>query len=270
MSGKKQQVIIVTGASSGLGAAICIRLRQQGHLVFGTGRSWETGTIENGIHRIKLDVTDESSVCAAIEHVIAEVGRIDVLINNAGVGIQGAAEDLTVEQAKAAFDTNFFGIHQLIRAVLPHMRKARSGKIINISSIAANMGLPFRGFYSASKAAVDKYSEALNMELSSFGIHITCIEPGDFKSNIATSRIKPSNGTQAYNVEYERCMSKLDAQMEQAPSPAIIVDRVLSIVNSANPRFRYRLGRIIEKFAIHLRYWLPSKLFQGMLRKFSD
>lgn len=270
MEKKESAVVLLTGASSGLGAALSKALSSNGFIVYGTGRSWVNGQENDGIHQVKLDVTDTKSISQAVEYVINATGRIDVLINNAGVGIQGAAEDLSSADARRAFDTNFFGIHELIRAVLPHMRAQQSGKIINISSIAANMGLPYRGFYSASKAALDKYSEALNMEMSPWNIHVSCVEPGDFKSNIAASRIKPEVLSDAHAEGYERCMDKLAGQMNHAQSPDKVVKQVLSLARSKKPVFRARVGAPLEKLAVHLRYWLPSSVFQGMLKRFSE
>jgi len=270
MRGRKQQVVIVTGASSGLGAAIAAQLVQEEHIVYGTGRKWNTHSPSSGLRTLQLDVTDPASVQTAIATVIAEEQRIDVLINNAGVGIQGAAEDLSAEEAMASFDTNFFGMHRMSQAVLPNMRQANGGTIINISSIAANMGLPYRGFYSANKAAVDKYSEALNMEMAPWNIRISCVEPGDFKSNIASSRVRPNVVSEAHKPGYEACMKQLDGQMTHAPSPDRIVVKVVGIVNGSNQKFRYRVGAPLEKLAVHLRYWLPSSWFQGMLKKFSS
>ena len=185
MNTASSKVVLVTGASKGLGQAIAQRLVRNGHRVYGTSRKWNTGE-KNGILTLGLDVTNEDSISKAVRAIIEAEGAIDVVINNAGIGIQGAIEDLSVADAHKALDTNLFGVHRVLKHVLPHMRSRKSGKIINISSIGANMGLPYRGFYSASKAALDRYSEALSIEMAPWGIQVRTIEPGDFKSDIAT------------------------------------------------------------------------------------
>ncbi|HRH38700.1 MAG TPA: SDR family NAD(P)-dependent oxidoreductase, partial [Flavobacteriales bacterium] len=159
MSGSKK-VVLVTGGSKGLGHAICKRLVAEGHTVFGTGRKVEHGASVDGFTVLTMDITDEASVQRAIDDVMQRAGRIDVVVNNAGLGIQGPAEDITPELATRLMDTNVIGAHRVCRAVLPIMRQQRSGLIINITSVAGNFGLPYRAFYSASKAALERYSEA--------------------------------------------------------------------------------------------------------------
>ncbi|MCB0759297.1 MAG: SDR family NAD(P)-dependent oxidoreductase, partial [Flavobacteriales bacterium] len=163
------KVVLVTGGSSGIGKAICTRLAAQGHTVLGTTRN--VGEQPEGYRLIAMDLVDDGTVKRAVAEVITSANRIDVLVNNAGLGIQGPTEDILPEQATALFDANLIGAHRVCRAVLPHMRASGSGLIINITSLAANFGLPYRGFYSASKAALERYTEALNMEVQPFGIH---------------------------------------------------------------------------------------------------
>jgi NAD(P)-dependent dehydrogenase (short-subunit alcohol dehydrogenase family) len=270
MAGQKHQVIVVTGASSGLGAAICSHLVAENHVVYGTGRKWSTEESVSGLHRLRLDLTDPASIEAAINIVLDKHGRIDVLINNAGIGIQGPIEDLSTKDLLAAFDTNVFGIHRMLQAVLPGMRQTRSGKIINISSIAGNMGLAYRSVYSACKSAVNRYSESLQQEVSEWGITVCVVEPGDFQSNIAGSRIRPDQISTAYQDGYQKCMTKLDRQMNHAPPPDAIVNRIVAIVATDSPRFTNRVGQPLEKLAVHLQYWLPTRTFLRLLKKFSE
>jgi NAD(P)-dependent dehydrogenase (short-subunit alcohol dehydrogenase family) len=181
------KIVLVTGASSGLGQAVAEYLFQKGFIVFGTSRQPKYET-KNGIIFKALDVTNPESIEACIKAIISEKGRIDVLINNAGVGITGPLEEITSAKAKAHFDTNFFGTLNIINAVLPHMRSKRDGFIVNITSIAAHMGLPYRGLYSASKASLAKVTEAYRMELKEFNIKMVNLAPGDFATNIAQGR----------------------------------------------------------------------------------
>lgn len=270
MSEKNKPIILVTGASSGLGAAICQRLLKESYTVYGTSRKWRTGDSSDGVITLNMDLNDRKSVEDAITFVAEKEGRLDVLINNAGIGIQGPAEALSTEVAKSAFNTNLFGAHEVTKACLPLMRTQQAGRLIFISSIAANMGLMHRSFYSAGKAALNRYCEALQQELTDWNIKVICVEPGDFKSNIAASRLRPTEVETAYVSSYERCIAKLAEQMEHAPPPKHIADLVVKLVRSKNPRFKYRVGKPMEKLAVHLSYWLPDRFFLWLLRNFSE
>ena len=201
-----EKVVLVTGGSSGLGAAICSRLCAAGHRVHGTSR--KAGSGPTGPF-IVMDITDDASVNAGVREVLDREGRIDVLVNNAGLGIQGPIEDTPVDLAMQLLNTNLMGAHRLCRAVLPHMRDRGSGTIINISSIAANFGLPYRGFYSASKAALDRYGEALATEVQRFGIDVVTVQPGEFATNIKNVRLTPPLISEAHRPGYERAMEIL-------------------------------------------------------------
>lgn len=257
------KVVLVTGGSSGLGWAMCQRLAAMGHRVVGTGR--KPGEQPNGWQLLAMDVTDDASVAAAVAQVIGTHGRIDVLVNNAGTGIQGAVEDIDVELAKRLFDANVFGMHRVCRAVLPHMRSQRSGLVINISSIAANFGLPYRSFYSASKAAVDRYGEALGIELKPFGIQVVTVQPGEFNTNIPQARLRPAVVSEAYRPGYERAMAVLGGSMHYSRDPDELAVVVARIIGDPRPASVYRVAQGVQRFSVLLKKLLPGRMFERMV-----
>lgn len=216
---------------------------------------------------ITMDVTDEASVMAGVQLIEEREGRIDVVVNNAGLGIQGAAEDITPELAQRLFDTNVFGPHRVCRAVLPGMRAKGKGLIINISSIAANFGLPYRSFYSASKAALDRYSEALSTEVERFGITVVTIQPGEFNTNISTSRLQPEHISEAHRPGYERAMEVLGGSMHYSRDPDELAQVVQHVIASAHPRTVYRVALGLQKMSVQLKKILPGRTFARMVRK---
>ena len=196
------KVVLITGGSSGIGKSIGEFLHTKGFVVYGTSRNPEK--IQNSVFPlIALDVRDTQSIYRAVGEILAKSGRIDVVINNAGVGITGPIEEIPTEEIKNNFETNLFGPIEVMKAVLPQMRTQKSGLIINITSIAGYMGLPYRGIYSASKGALELITEALRMETKQFGIYITNIAPGDFATNIASGRYHaPVVKGSAYEIPY--------------------------------------------------------------------
>ncbi len=197
---------LVTGASSGLGKAMAERLVAQGHSVVGTGRRVDDGAVANGVILVRMDITDEASVHRSVQEALKRMGGIDVLVNNAGLGIQGPAQDIEPGLAMRLLDTNVLGAHRLCRAVLPGMRAQKSGLIINITSVAANFGLPYRAFYSASKAALERYGEALAIEEERFGITVVNVQPGEFRTPIAEGRLRPERISPEHEPGYARAM----------------------------------------------------------------
>src|SRR5258708_5663628 len=178
-------VVLVTGASSGIGAIAAAFLAERGYRVYAGARSAVTAA---GVEPIALDVSDDASVTRAIEAILAKEGRLDILVNNAGFGIAGAIEDTSIDEARAQFDVNFFGVLRMCRAVLPAMRPRKAGYIVNIGSIGGLIAIPFQGFYSASKFALEGFSEALRLEVRPFGIHVVLIEPGDHRTSFTPNR----------------------------------------------------------------------------------
>lgn len=259
------KVVLVTGGSSGLGKAICDRLEKAGHLVYGTSR--KTGGSNPGGRTLVMDVTDEASVHRAVSEVISREGHIDVVVNNAGLGIQGAAEDIPPELAGRLLDTNLLGPHRVCRAVLPQMRAQRKGLIINISSVAANFGLPYRSFYSASKAALDRYSEALSTEVGRFGITVVTVQPGEFNTNIGASRLRPEIISEANRPGYEKAMAILGSSLHYSRDPDDLARIIERIIDSGRPRATYVVAQGIQRFSILAKKLLPGRLFERMVRK---
>jgi short-subunit dehydrogenase len=183
----EEKVVLITGASSGFGKSAAALLAGRGYKVYGTSRKPQSGS-DGKVHTLALDVDSDTSVKSCVETLLGREGRIDVLVNNAGAALTGGAEETTIEEAKAHFETNFFGAVRMTKAVLPTMRKQKSGKIINISSIAAKIPVPFEGYYAAAKAALLAYSESLRQEVKSLNVHVSVIEPGFFKTNLTNQR----------------------------------------------------------------------------------
>jgi NAD(P)-dependent dehydrogenase (short-subunit alcohol dehydrogenase family) len=259
------KVVLVTGGSSGIGKAICTRLAAQGHTVLGTTRN--VGEQPEGYRLIAMDLVDDGSVKRAVAEVVTSANRIDVLVNNAGLGIQGPTEDILPEQATALFDANLIGAHRVCRAVLPHMRASGSGLIINITSLAANFGLPYRGFYSASKAALERYTEALNMEVQPFGIHAVCLQPGEYKTNIGANRIRPAAIGEAYRKGYDRAMEVLGGSLHYSRDPDEVALLVRKIMAADRPRTVYHAAHGMQRLAVLLKKMLPGRLFQRLVMR---
>ena len=235
------KMILVTGASSGIGQATARLLARRGLVVFGTARKPETGQ-SNGVTMVPLDVRSDESVRACVAEVIAQAGRIDVLVNNAGYSLTGAAEETSIDEAKAQLETNFFGVVRMVNAVLPGMRAAGAGKIINISSLAGSTAIPFSAFYSASKFAVEGYSEALWYEVRPLGIHVSLVEPGFVNTPIGEASPVAARPLDAYAATRARMLKAFGHALEGGIPPEQVAQRVLQIVESPNPGLRYRVG----------------------------
>ncbi len=261
------KVVLVTGGSSGLGKAICSRLAAMGHTVYGTSRKASSTEGPTDFRMVIMDVTYSASVRSCMQEIIEREGRIDVLVNNAGLGIQGPAEDISAEDAQRLFDTNLIGPHRLCQAAIPHMRAKGKGLIINISSVAANFGLPYRSFYSASKAALDRYSEALGTEVERFGITVVTVQPGEFNTNIKNSRITPKVISEANRPGYERAMEILGGSMHYSRDPDELARLVARIIASPRPKLSYVVAEGMQKLSVQLRKVLPGRMFMGMVRK---
>jgi short-subunit dehydrogenase len=269
------RVILVTGASSGIGKCSAEYLAQQGFRVYGTSRrvdstdSDQRSSNEKLFEMIQMDVTDDSSVKNGIDSIIARESCIDVVINNAGFPIIGSLEDTTIEEAKNQLDTNFFGALRVCRAVLPTMRKQRSGYIVNISSIGGLIGLPYQSAYSASKFALEGAMEALRLEVKPFGIHIVLIEPGDFKTDITLHRHKTakSNQNSVYYETFVNVLQTVESGEQNGPTPELIAKLIHKVVNQNSPRIRYTVGTIPQRSATLLKKFLPSQLFESLIAK---
>ncbi len=259
------KVILITGGSSGIGKSVGEFLHKKGFKVYGTSRNPEN--IKNSAFPlVALDVRNVQSIQNAISEIIENEGKIDILINNAGVGITGPLEEIPSSEIKNNFETNFFGQIEMMRAVLPHMRSQKSGLIINITSIAAYMGLPYRSVYSASKGALELITEGLRMEVKDFGIHITNVAPGDFATNIASGRFHaPLIKGSAYEIPYGNTLKMMDEHVDSGSNPDEMALAIFKIIETPVPKIHYKVGVFMQKFSIVLKRILPDKVYEKML-----
>ncbi|MDR0728860.1 MAG: SDR family oxidoreductase [Prevotellaceae bacterium] len=260
-------VVLITGASSGIGKACAEYLAARGFVVYGASRN-PVG--EAGVHPLPTDVTQPESVTLAVAAVIAEQGRIDVLINNAGMGIGGAIELAMPDEISRQMQTNFMGTVNMCAAVLPYMRSARHGRIINISSLAGSMAIPYQGFYSASKFAVEGYSEALSMELHPFGIKVSVVEPGDFSTGFTAHRMvsEATLNHPDYGMRFKRCLRIIEKEETHGCPPAKLARKLYRIIRARRPRFRYRVGALLQVVFTKARAIVPARWHQTLLRLF--
>jgi NAD(P)-dependent dehydrogenase (short-subunit alcohol dehydrogenase family) len=262
------KVVLITGATSGLGKACAEYLSARGLIVYGTGRRVmaETGAVKH----LQMDVTDPESVKQAVEKVIAEQGHIDVVVNNAGMGIGGAAELATVDEIRLQMRTNFMGTVHVCSAVLPNMRQNGGGTIVNVSSLGGVMGLPFQAYYSASKFAVEGYSEALSLEVRPFNIKICLIEPGDFATGFTASRVVSETTQQSgvYGAQFEKTLKNIEKEEQNGLKPERLAQVVYRIANSKHPKFRYKVGNLLQVGFAKSKTWIPSRTYQFLLRIF--
>ena len=259
------KVVLITGASSGIGKSIGVFLSEKGYIVYGTSRN---PLNENSLpfQMIALDVLKKETIDEAIHQIIEKAGRIDVLINNAGMGITGSIEETPTDEMRRVFDTNFFGAIDMMKAVLPLMRNQQSGLIVNVTSIAGYMGLPFRGVYSATKGALELITEATNMEVQQFGIHVVNVAPGDFSTNIAAGRYHtPVFENSPYKKLYQQNLDLMNSHVDIGMNPSVMAEQVYKIINNPTPKIHYKVGRFMEKFSIVLKRILPDKVYQKLL-----
>ena len=260
-----QKVVLITGISSGFGQKTAELLAGKGHIVYGTVRK-DTGSIQ-GIHVLKMDLTDPDSVKLAVASVIDKEGRIDILINNAGVHTGGAVETTPIAHARLQMDTNVMGMVYMLREVLPAMRKQRSGTIINFSSIGGLMGLPFQGFYSASKFAIEGLSEALRMEIKEFNIKVVVINPGDFHTNNTANRrnFLADSAGDPYAQQFSKSLSIIEKDENGGWPPEVLAQKLVKIIETKNPRPRYVIATLEQKAAVVLKRILPASWFIKLL-----
>ena len=260
------KIVLITGATSGIGKETALLLASKGFLVYGTARNVEDKNLP--FRLLPMDVRNETSIKETVQQILTEVGRIDILINNAGVGITGAVEELPAEQLHNVFATNLYGAIAVIQQVLPAMRAQGSGRIINIASIAGYMGLPFRGAYSASKGALLLMSEALRMEVKQFGIEVTTISPGDYATDIASRRYHtPVNENSPYAEVYAKQLQLMNEHVDSGGDPKEMADKILKVINTKHPKVHYKQGSFLQKFSIVLKRLLRSKRYEKMLMK---
>ena len=259
------KVIFITGASSGIGKAIGEFLHHKNFKVYGTSRNPER--IENSLFPlVKLDVRSVESIQMAVAEILSKESRIDVVINNAGVGITGPLEEIPTAEIKNNFETNLFGPIEVMKTVLPQMRNQKSGLIINITSIAGYMGLPYRSVYSASKGALELITEALSMEVKEFGIHISNVAPGDFATNIASGRYHaPLVKGSDYEKSYGTTLQMMDEHVDGGSNPNDMAEAIFKVITTQNPKIHYKVGAFMQKFSIVLKRVLPDTVYEKIL-----
>src|SRR3954451_13837751 len=260
------KIALVTGASSGIGQATAERLANAGYKVFGTSRRGAQPG-KQAFEMLALDVTSDASVEAAVGEVIRREGRIDLLVNNAGFGVAPAgAEESSMEQAKAIFETNFFGLIRMTRAVVPHMRRQGNGRIVNIGSVLGFLPMPYGALYAATKHAVEGYSESLDHELRTRGIRVSVVEPAYTKTQFDTNFLAPDSKLDEYREVRGRVDEVLKEVMATADEPTVVAYIVLQAANAARPKLRYTAGGLASRLRL-LRRFAPARLVDAGVRK---
>ncbi|MGH2341785.1 oxidoreductase, partial [Segnochrobactraceae bacterium EtOH-i3] len=267
------RIALVTGASSGIGEATALRLKQLGYTVYGAARRVERmqSLAEQGIVILPMDVTDDASMQAGIDRIIAECGRLDSLVNNAGYGSYGAVEDVPMAEARAQFEVNVFGAVRLIQLALPHMRAQRSGTIVNITSMGGKVHTPLGAWYHGTKFALEAISDCLRLEVQPFGIDVVIIEPGGIRTewaDIAADKLRQTSGHGAYGPQAEavaEAMAGAASRRRQSP-PQLIADTIAGAVTAARPKTRYAVG-FAARPTIFLRRLLSDRAYDGLMRR---
>ena len=257
-------IVFITGISSGFGLETARLLSQEGHTVYGTVR--RTVDALPHVNYINLDVRDKQAVSDAVRQVVEKEGRIDVLVNNAGMGIGGPLEFASEEEIRLQMDTNFMGLVNCVDAVLPYMRKQGEGKIIALSSIGGLMGLPFQGFYSASKFAIEGYCEALRLEVKSLGIKVVVLRPGDFSTGFTGSRKKVTDeaALEAYPL-YGEAINKVEHDETGGLKPDVLARKISGIIRKKHPRDGYVIASLEQRLSVLLKKILPARWFDRIL-----
>lgn len=264
---KEQQspVAIVTGATAGIGLATATHLKKEGYTVYGTSRRPVSDT-QNGIAMLACDVTSDESVSLVIGEVLRRSGRIDLLVNNAGFGLIAGAEESSIEQAKSLFDVNVFGAMRMSNQVLPVMRQQRNGRVINISSVVGFLPAPYYAIYSASKHAIDGYSQTLDHEVRGFGIRVISIEPAYTRTSFETNLMAPDRPMAIYDSVRQSMIELARQQVEKGDDPEVVAHVVLRAAQAPKPRLRYPAGPAARQLAL-LRKIVPEGIFNSVLRK---
>lgn len=266
MQNHEHKTIIITGTSSGIGLNLAEYFGKQGHHVYGLSR---TKTESLLFTSLPTDITNQEQIKNAINQILSKETHIDILINNAGMGMVGAIEDSTQEEINKLFNLNLVGAVQMMNAVLPKMREQNYGKIINISSIGSEMGLPFRGFYSASKAALDKVTEAIRYEVNPWNIEICSLHLGDIKTNIAENRIKSKISDPYINI-FSKVYATMNKHVEDGVSPEKVAKYIDALISKQSWRPHYYFGKLGEKISIPLKRILPQNLFEYLMKRYNN
>ncbi len=295
MDPRTSRVVLITGASSGIGRACASYLAQRGYRVYGTSRRTQgepgptdaesaagdpavsaAGTANanaaaiGAVTLIQMDVDDGPSVERGVDHVLKREGRLDVVVNNAGIALAGAIEDIEIDEAKALFETNFYGVLRVCKAVLPAMRSQGSGTIVNVGSLSGLLAIPFEGMYCASKYALEGLTEALRMEVRPFGVQVSLIEPGDYRTQLTANRLiaAGSQGQSAYLAQFKAALSVIERDELSASTPEDIARLLERIIEDPSPRLRYAIGPPSERAAVWLKTFVPARLFEWGVMKY--
>ncbi|MDE8674588.1 oxidoreductase [Priestia aryabhattai] len=268
MNQSKKGVVLITGASAGMGKATAELLLEKGYIVYGAARRVDKmKDLEvKGARILAMDVTDEQSMIDGVNRIIQEQGRIDVLFNNAGYGSYGAVEDVPLDEAKRQFEVNLFGLSRLTQLVLPHMRKQKSGKIINNSSMGGKVYTPLGAWYHATKHALEGYSDCLRFEVAQFGIDVVIIEPGSIESewnDITLENVQKTSGHTAY-AKMTKAFVDMSKRAPKSTSPKVIAEIVLRAIESKKPKTRYVAGQFAKPL-IALRKLVSDRMYDGIL-----
>lgn len=260
-----KKTIIITGTSTGIGFTLAEYFGKKGHRVYGLSRK---KTESPYFTTIPTDITENAQVLSAVHHVLQQEKRIDILINNAGMGMVGAVEDSTKEDISRLFNLNLIGAVQMMSAVLPAMRSQNSGKIINISSIGSEMGLPFRGFYSASKSALDKVTEAIRYEVSQWHIEVCSLHLGDIKTKIAENRVQTTT-SEPYQAIFNKIYSVMNVHVDEGTEPAEVAHYVEKLLQKKKWKAHYYFGKFGQKIGVPLKWILPQNFYESLMKKYN-
>ncbi len=259
-------IVIITGSSTGIGFAMAEYFGQIGHKVYGLSRK---NVVSDFFTTIPTDITDLQQVENAISQILSEESRIDVLINNAGMGMVGAVEDSTKEDIVKLFNLNLVGAVQMMSAVLPTMRAQKIGKIVNISSIGSEMGLPFRGFYSASKSALDKVTEAIRYEVSPWNIDVCTLHLGDIKTKIAENRVQ-TKVSEPYKSVFEKVYGLMNAHVDDGTEPLDVAVYIEHLLQKKKWKAHYYFGKFGQKIGVPLKWILPQNFYENLMKKYNS
>jgi len=268
---QSRKVILVSGASSGLGLAVANHLGNMGHIVYAGARSFKNEAEGKNLKKIWLDVTDQKSVNDAVQNIITAEGKIDVLVNCAAMLILGSVEDISIEEFEQVINTNLIGTVRMCKAVLPYMRERKSGLIINFSSIMGLLAIPFQCAYSASKFAIEGFSEALSLETKDFGIRVVIIEPTDHKSGSQKYRLhakEAMSGNSPYGDVFRRVVEKIEYDESHGSEPEKLAEVIGKIIDLRSPRLRYKIGKFEQKLSVTAKRILPGRVFEAVIASY--
>ena len=258
-------VALVTGASTGIGRATAKALQKAGFRVFGTSRR-AVAERSDDVTMLTCDVTDDASVAKLVDETLTKAGRIDLLVNNAGIGLLGGAEESSIAQAQALFDVNVFGVLRVTNAVLPTMRRQGKGRIVNLSSVLGFIPAPYSALYSSTKHAVEGYSESLDHELRPFGIRVVLVEPAYTRTSFEENLAKPDQFLDIYDSARAAMTGAVRKEMENGDAPEVVAKTVLAAATDPTPKRRYAAGKTARQVSM-LRHFVPASAFDKSLRK---